>query len=526
MIQDYNRDPNNILRLINNIDTRGDNKPATNISWNEAARFVNWLNEREGEQPAYRFDASGVNDNITLWDSISAWQTGGENRYRHKNTKYFIPTEDEWYKAAYYDPNTRGYYNYPGGSNTAPTAIINGTGTNTAVYTDSGSGINPTEPADINQAGGLSPFGTIGQGGNVYEWNESAYDGTNDSVTENRTLRGGSFNSTSAFLSFNIRTNTLPTSSSNTLGFRIAYAPVGTGDASPEQLFTFVDVGDAGNADYVEGIDWTSTGSLGDGKGGVDYDYQISKFAVKVCDIDVYNTDPINATRQITVTNTTGFNNNPAVGLTWNNCARFVNWLNEKEGEQPAYNFTTGGVNDNITVWDSTSAWQNGGENLFRHKNAKYFIPSEDEWIKAAFYDPNYGGAGVGGYHRYPHPTGNNNPPASTAGGTTPNTAVWRIGSPSSSNDFRRAGVDFAGGLSYYGTMGQSGNSYEYLEATDENYNATLNNRTLRGGTAGISSSGFLTIDVRVGGYYPYANPGPGSLRVARAEVGTGEDPA
>jgi formylglycine-generating enzyme required for sulfatase activity len=48
-------------------DTRGTDKPATSVGWNEAARFVNWLNTSTGGTEAYKFTTSGVNDNIALW---------------------------------------------------------------------------------------------------------------------------------------------------------------------------------------------------------------------------------------------------------------------------------------------------------------------------------------------------------------------------------------------------------------------------------------------------------------------------
>jgi formylglycine-generating enzyme required for sulfatase activity len=53
----------------------GVNRPATGVSWNEAARFVNWLNTSQGYQAAYNFTTSGANANITLW---------GANRNPHR----------------------------------------------------------------------------------------------------------------------------------------------------------------------------------------------------------------------------------------------------------------------------------------------------------------------------------------------------------------------------------------------------------------------------------------------------------
>jgi len=56
-----------------------------------------------------------VNDNIALWTTEEAWQLGGENLSRHKDTHYFLPSMDEWYKAAYYDPSAVSYFDYPYG---------------------------------------------------------------------------------------------------------------------------------------------------------------------------------------------------------------------------------------------------------------------------------------------------------------------------------------------------------------------------------------------------------------------------
>ena len=174
------------------------NKPATSVSWNEAARFVNWLNVSSGSVPAYRFTTSGVNDNIVLWDLASAGSGYKEaNAFRNSNAKYFLPSENEWYKAAYYDPNKTGgagYWDYATGSDSVPTAVASGTASGTAVYNGQSS------PADITSAGGLSTYGTMGQGGNVWEWMETNYSGTNDMSGSSRGLRGGSWDVNDYFL--------------------------------------------------------------------------------------------------------------------------------------------------------------------------------------------------------------------------------------------------------------------------------------------------------------------------------------
>ena len=195
----------------------GANRPATGVSWNEAARFVNWLNTSKGYQAAYNFTTSGANDNITLW---GAGQYSGSNQYRHKDAYYFLPTEDEWYKAAYGSPSGT-WYNFPNGSDSAPTAVASGTTEGTAVYEqDFFAG-----PADITNAGGLSPYGTMAQGGNAMEWNETAFDGSNDSASENRVLRGGAWTPVSALLNASDRINYGPSYEDFIRGFRVASVP-------------------------------------------------------------------------------------------------------------------------------------------------------------------------------------------------------------------------------------------------------------------------------------------------------------
>jgi len=193
-------------------------QPAANISWYEAAAFVNWLNTSNDYQAAYNLTFTS-SWSMTLWSSEDAWQLAGENLYRHKDAYYFLPSEDEWYKAAYHKNNgvTADYWDYTTGSDTAPSAVASGTEAGTAVYFQGGGG-----PADVNQAGGLSPYGTMGQGGNVFEWNESAADGVNDPTTERRTTRGGSWEFGDNFLLSSSRSDTGPTAEQNFIGFRVA----------------------------------------------------------------------------------------------------------------------------------------------------------------------------------------------------------------------------------------------------------------------------------------------------------------
>lgn len=198
----------------------GASQPAANMTWFEAAAFVNWLNDQR--TPGLKaYNLTGVTS-LTPWASVDAWQAGGENLFRHKDAYYFLPSEDEWYKAAYHQ-NTgvnADYWDYATGSNTAPTAVASGTLSGTAVY----DGVTGS-PAAVNNDGGLSAYGTMGQNGNVYEWHETAFDGINNSSSGDRAFRGGSWGDAEFGLRASLRGSSSPAYSGSDVGFRVASVP-------------------------------------------------------------------------------------------------------------------------------------------------------------------------------------------------------------------------------------------------------------------------------------------------------------
>jgi formylglycine-generating enzyme required for sulfatase activity len=186
-------------------------QPTAGTNWHEAARFCNWLTTGNTESGVY---------NTTSWDALNH-QTAAATL--GVATAYFIPTEDEWYKAAYYDPTANsgagGYWDYPTGSDTAPTDVLSGTSPVTAVY--DGSNVTPTAPANVDNSGGVSPFLTMGQGGNVWEWNETLIDSY-------RGVRSGAFTFGGVGnLSAGTRGYDDPAGEYSTLGFRVASISIG-----------------------------------------------------------------------------------------------------------------------------------------------------------------------------------------------------------------------------------------------------------------------------------------------------------
>jgi formylglycine-generating enzyme required for sulfatase activity len=190
-------------------------KPVNYVSWYDAARFANWMMNGQGsgstETGAYTLSG---NTGITT-KSVSA--------------TVYLPSEDEWYKAAYYDPTPGAgggdnYWLHATQSDTAPTLATAGT---TGDISNPGANVaNYAEGADWNSQNGNSTtvgsaaannyFGTADQGGNVTEWNDAVISGSS------RGLRGGSFEVGEDDLRASYIDYGFPTSEASGLGFRVA----------------------------------------------------------------------------------------------------------------------------------------------------------------------------------------------------------------------------------------------------------------------------------------------------------------
>lgn len=173
-----------------------DNRPVTYVSWFDAARFANWLHNGQGsgstETGAYTLN--GAVDGIVI---------------KNPGAKVWIPSEDEWYKAAYYNGSSSTYSLFPNGQNT-----ITGSEAN---YLDSEIGAT----SDVGTyTGDPSFYGTFDQGGNVTEWNDAVSD---DSL---RGLRGGSYETSDGFIQSITSGYTSPTDEMYDAGFRVASAVV------------------------------------------------------------------------------------------------------------------------------------------------------------------------------------------------------------------------------------------------------------------------------------------------------------
>jgi sulfatase modifying factor 1 len=136
-----------------------ENQPIMRLDWFRAARFANWMHNGKGagstETGAYALN--GVNVAVTE---------------RASGARFWIPTIDEWHKAAYFngDNTSPQYWNFATQSNDSPVKVV------VDVFSDGGAGGSGNYAnyasafiANVGTSGGPSFFGAYDMSGNVRE---------------------------------------------------------------------------------------------------------------------------------------------------------------------------------------------------------------------------------------------------------------------------------------------------------------------------------------------------------------------
>jgi formylglycine-generating enzyme len=203
-------------------------KPVNYVSWFDAARVSNWLHS--GTQSYGSTDSSATAPQNTGAYTVGT-ATDGNGVAKNSGALFYIPTENEWYKAAYYKGGSTnaGYWAYATQSDTDPTAVTAGpTGIGSAG--SAGNFANFNSVADWNGEdgnvttvgtnGGPSFYGTFDMGCNLWELND--LDGT---ASSSRGRRGGRWYYSSA--------SDLSSSTHNTVGTDISVHDGGFRLASP-----------------------------------------------------------------------------------------------------------------------------------------------------------------------------------------------------------------------------------------------------------------------------------------------------
>jgi len=204
------------------------NRPISYVSWFDAARFANWMNNGATNGASTETGAYTLNG-----------ATSGVAVTKNAEATWWIPSEIEWNKAAYYKGGTsESYWVYPTQSDTAPGNNIGSLPNQANYYV----GSNPTGVYSVSQSSSYEPnqnyltevgsfsssasgYGTYDQGGNVAEWADDVFylDVDDGVIIEARGLSGGGWGSQEINLAWPSATE--PVVEDPNLGFRLASVP-------------------------------------------------------------------------------------------------------------------------------------------------------------------------------------------------------------------------------------------------------------------------------------------------------------
>jgi formylglycine-generating enzyme required for sulfatase activity len=424
-------------------------EPVHRISTWDAMRFANWMHN--GQPTGAQVSATTEDGAYFINGEVGSGGGGISRRYW---AVWWLPSEDEWYKAAYHknDGVTGNYWAWPASAAPKPAASTPPGAANSANFngvvghfTDVGAYSNSP-----------SPYGTFDQGGNCWEVLETTAYG-------DRVNRGDGYAGSGNYMQSNKRNWGPPNAESQNQGFRLAYGPPPT----PTNCTTMevVRVGNSGNA-FDTAVMQDGTTNYGD----VAYEFLIGKYEVcngqyaeflnAVAATDTYGLYYTNAAPGMEITRSgasgsytytanAGHELEPVIRTSTWDAMRFANWM---------HNGKPTGAQDLSTTEDGayflngeTSA---GGGGIVRESDAEWWLPSEDEWYKAA-------------YHKNDGVTGNYWAwPASAAAKPLAFTPPGPTNSANFNNivgHFTAIGAYFTS-PSPYGTFDQGGNVWEVLE--------------------------------------------------------------
>ncbi len=193
-----------------------ENKPVNWVSWRSAARFANWMH-------------NGKQNNSATTEYGAYTDVDSEPTTHNPGALYWIPTADEFYKAAYYKGGgtNAGYWTYPTQSDTTPVGGPAPTHLNKKVNYqannyDFGEGLDHGDLVAVgNYYESSSSYGTFDQGGNVFEWNEERAEGGYPATY--RWRNGGYFlQNTVSEVSYDSLSVAVAANGQNATGFRLA----------------------------------------------------------------------------------------------------------------------------------------------------------------------------------------------------------------------------------------------------------------------------------------------------------------
>ena len=193
------------------------NRPISYVNWFGAARFANWMNNGGTNGASTEAGAYTLNG-----------ASSGVGFTKNAGATWWIPSADEWYKAAYYKGGSTnaGYWDYATQSDTAPGNTISGAA-NRANYKKDGvysltqsASDDPSQMylASVGAFDSPSAYGTYDQAGSLQEWNDGI------PRAGSRFLFGGSWGSGN--VSWTSQGLDDPREARPVTGFRLATTPI------------------------------------------------------------------------------------------------------------------------------------------------------------------------------------------------------------------------------------------------------------------------------------------------------------
>lgn len=500
-------------------------RPVTYVSWFDAARFANWMSN--GQPTGRSSPRTTENGAYDLTDPrVRMGLAVAKNRI-NPNTRrkpaFYIPTENEWYKAAYYNPGLGGglggYTLYATNSNTAPGNMAGST-VNQSNYVAQGL-FAMTQALSLNlqqnyltDVGAYSatpgPYGTYDMNGSVWELTDM--DGSASII---RTIRGGGWTSYYNYLQSDYRLGNSTTAVNSNVGFRLA----ATYDHPSSIHYQLTRIGNPGNR-----ADKTGYGSVATTFWMGTFEVTIKQYcdflnAVAAADphglydpamAGVQNSAGISRSGSSGSYSYTPINNagdssqRPVTYVSWFDAARFANWMANGQPTGAQGTETTENGTYNLAGATTGAAVPPNRINPNHGGKPTFFLPTEDQWYKAAYYSPKLN-RNKGGYYRYA--TASNTAPGNLPG-NSPNMAnyiddyngTYFYAVPQAryidlgQNYLFDVGA-YSGSPSYYGTFDQSGAVYNWNDLTG----SASASRGLRGGfffagTASIQSITFAQV--------------------------------